>query len=86
MNSTEFIKRLEELKQTNLKFKYYYSYLGFGCFDEMFLNETQTAQYLIDFIKEDRFYESISYDTDDYCRRYISINDIIVKDNYLEFI
>ena len=43
MNSTEFIKRLEELKQTNLKFKYYYSYLGFGCFDEMFLNETQTT-------------------------------------------
>ena len=82
MNSTELVKRLEELKQTNLKFKYY-SYLGFGRFGEMWINETQTVQYLIDSIKEDRFYESITFD---YNRRYININDIIVKDSYLEFI
>lgn len=86
MNSIEFIKRLEELKSTNLKFKYYYSYIGFGYFDEMFLNETQTIQYLIDAIKDDRFHNTITFDTDDYYRRYVDINNIIVKDNYLEFI
>ena len=42
MNSIEFVKRLEALAPLGVKFKYYYSYLGFGCFDEMFLNETQT--------------------------------------------
>jgi hypothetical protein len=52
----------------------------------MWINETQTVQYLIDSINEDRFYESITFDTDDYNRRYIDINDIIVKDSYLEFI
>ena len=56
----------------------------------MWVNETQPVQYLIDCIKDDmksgRTYNSISYDTDDYYRRYVDINDIIIKDGYLEFI
>lgn len=86
MNSTEFLQRLEELQPLGIKFKYHYSYIpNCGCFDEMWLNETQTVQYLIDAIKEDRFYNNISFDTDDYYRRYVDINDIAIKDNYLEF-
>lgn len=86
MNTTEFLQRLEELKSTNLKFKYHYSYIGFGCFDEMWLNTTQTTQYLIASIKDDRFYNSITFDTDDDYRRYVDITDIVIKDDYLEFI
>lgn len=91
MTSEEFLQRLEELnKQTNLKFKYHYSYIpNCGCFDEMWINETQTPHYLIDRIKDDlesgRSYNTISYDTDDYYRRYIDINDIIIKDGFLVF-
>lgn len=92
MNSIEFIQRLEELKSLNFKFKYYYTYItNCGCFDEMWINdESQTVQYLIDCIKDDleagRVYNTISYDTDDYYRRYVDINDIIIKDGLLEFI
>lgn len=89
MNSTEFIKRLEELKSLNIKFKYHYSYMNCGCFDEMWVNENQTVQYLIDCIKDEmkegRVYNTITYDTDDYYRRYVDINEIIVKDGFLEF-
>lgn len=90
MTSEEFIQRLEELKPLNIKFKYHYSYIfNCGCFDEMWINETQPIKYLIDRIKDDmksgRTYNRISYDTDDYYRRYVDINEIIIKDGYLEF-
>ena len=94
MNSIEFINKLEELKQLNLNFNYYYLYISnCGCFDEMWINDThqpQTPQYLIDCIKLDlesgRSYNTISYDTEEDYRRYVSINDIIVQDGCLEFI
>lgn len=90
MTSEEFIQRLEDLKPLNIKFKYHYSYISnCGCFDEMRENETQNIQYLIDSIKNDmntgRTYNTIKYDTDDYYRRYVDINDIIIKDGFLEF-
>lgn len=90
MTSEEFIQRLEELKELNIKFKYHYSYISNrGCFDEMWENENQPIQYLIDSIKNDMkaglMYNAIKYDTDDYYRRYVEINDIIIKDGFLEF-
>ena len=86
MTAKEIINKLNKYVHTDLKFKYEYMLFTDYIIEEIDENEDQSISDLIDVIKEAEYDGDMRLDTNYEKKRYIYINDIIIKDGYLEFI
>lgn len=86
MTSKEIIQKLTSYIHTDLKFEHEYCLFLDYIIEEMYENESQTIKDLINVIAQSNYDGDMRLDTNYEKKRYIYINDIIIKDGYLKFI